>query len=606
MSEDKSLLGGLSRRQFAQGAVAVGVAGVLGAMASRAAYADEADDSEEGKSLTSDEIAAQTGTSTTNGTIDNPPDPVPEDEIVETIDCDILVIGAGVSGMACTMYASSEGANVQVLEKSPHEGVHRLSVAGVNAKYAENFSDAKIDPKDFTWDFYRCEAGFQSKMPIVSRYAKDSGKWIDWLAEHVADYDWMLLPFPTAEGFNGRSQTEDMVWPDYATTYMFQDPEGNSLGTGVSPNWMALFHEMADDYGATFHFNEPAYYLEREDGGRVTGAISRSRLDGTYRRYNASKGVLIAAGDFYNEKEMLHRYAPFLERCVSTIAEPNNTGDMHKAAMWVGAAMDDFSAGDLFAIQNAESKNWISPVEGEDGYNPMLDVARGCMWAPAVAGIPATMWVDDGGRRFVNEDMNTFQQAGGQTLITTPTGKAWSIWDSGWETKFPEGWESAVAGLLSMFSINTQDEIEKEIDEGLIQRYDSLEELAEGCGFDPDYFVATVDRYNKLCDDGEDTDCYKAPQWLVRIDEPPYYAAHWGCMITSTRCGIKIDESAHVIDTEGQVIPGLYAAGNNAGNFYGMAYAGTFGGSGIGHGQFFSWVAARDMLGEDVINTEEA
>lgn len=91
---------------------------------------------------------------------------------------------------------------------------------------------------------------------------------------------------------------------------------------------------------------------------------------------------------------------------------------------------------------------------------------------------------------------------------------------------------------------------------------------------------------------------------MTSIDTPPYYAAHWGCMITSTRCGLKTDECARVIGTDSQVIPGLYAAGNNGGNFYGLNYPGTFGGTGIGHGQFFSYQAARDMLGETIIVTE--
>ena len=596
---------GVSRRSFMQGALATGVAGVIGAMGARSrAYAEEQEEAE--TTLTEDYLRQTTGSATTNGTMDQAPDAVSEDEIVETIDCDIVVVGAGVSGMAAIMYASAQGADVHVLEKSGHEGVHRLCVAGANPTFLESITDAKVEPKDFTWDAYRCMGGFQTKMPLLSRYAKDSGKWVDWIQEAITPYGWTLLPFPAFSGNpNVRTQDEYDVWPSYDFTFMFQDPDGNSLATGSSPNWMELFREVAEDNGATFHFDEPGYYLEREDGGRVTGIISRNTVNGEYRRYNASMGVLLCAGDFYNDKQMVHKYAPHLEKCVSSIAEPNDAGDMHKAGLWIGAAMDDYSAGDLFGFQNVLNKNWISPVEGDEDYNPMLEVVRGCMWAPSMAGVPLSMWVDDGGRRFCNEDMNTFQQAGACNVLATPTGKAWSIWDGEWESKLPDTWESELDGLIAMMSVNTQTEIDKEIEEGLIQKYDTLEELAEGCGFDTDYFLETVARYNKLAEAGEDVDCFKNPIWLATIDTPPYYAAHWGCMITSTRCGLKTDEHSRVIDTEGQIIPGLYAAGNNGGNFYGLNYPGTFGGTGIGHGQFFSWVAARDMLGEDVINTEE-
>lgn len=550
-------------------------------------------------------VAEATGAPSTNGRMLEAPDPVSESDIVETVECDMVVVGAGVAGMAGIMYASNSGLNVHVVEKSSTYGVHRLACAGINPKCAEQFTSAKIDPKEFTEDLYRCIGGVQGKIPVISQYATDSGNWVDWIYEHIAEYGWTLLPqLPTNQT---RHMDEYDVWPSYDLCYHFQDAEGNSIDTGTSPNWMKLFYEMSCDYGAVFHFNEPGFYLEREGDGRVTGVITRNNLDGTYRRYNASKGVLLTAGDFYNDKEMVHEYAPFLERCVSSICEPNNTGDMHKAAMWVGAAMDDFSAGDLFGFQNVQNKNWISPRPGDDDYSPLYDVVRGTMWAPAVAANPV-LWVDDGGRRFTNEGQKNFQQAGSQTLLTTPTGKAWSIWDSAWESKFPEDYTTNNPGgaLIMMMSCTSPAQMQKEIDEGLIQEYDSLEELAEGCGFDVDCFMDTVSRYNYLCEKGVDEDCFKDPRWLTSIDTPPYYAAHWGSMITSTRCGIKTDERSRVIDTEGKVIPGLYAAGNNGGNFYGLNYPGTFGGTGIGHGQYFSYQAARDILGEAAPEMKEA
>lgn len=573
-----------TRRTFVRGAVAAGMATTLASMGARAAQAGE------------------TGAPSTNGSYTQAPDPVPEEDIVETIYCDVVVVGAGVAGMPGIIYAAQQGLNVHVLEKGPKEGVHRLNVSGLNAKFAENFSDQKIDPKDFVLDMLRCSSSFQSKSPLVARYANYSGALIDWMVDTVASYGWTLAPMAQfATGFNQRMTFDYDPWPTYDCAYVWVNDQGQNIGMGVSPNWIHLFKQIAEDDGVTFHFNEPGYYLEREPGGRVTGIIPRDVYYGKYRRYNTSKGVLLAAGDFYNDKEMVHKYAPHLEKCVSSICEPQNTGDMHKAGIWVGAAMDDYSAGDLFAFENTACNNWCSPVPGDEDYVPTLDVVHGTMWAPAMAGMPV-LWVDDGGRRFTSEGIFNYQQSCGQNLLATPTGKAWSIWDSTWESKFPEDWATNNPGgtLLSMMAMNTQTEIDKEVEIGLIQKYDTIEELAEGCGFDYDYFKATLDRYNELCDLGEDLDCYKNPRWLQRWDTPPFYAAHWGIMITSTRCGLKTDENAHVIDTQGQIIPGLYAAGNNGGNFYGMNYPGTFGGTGIAHGQFFSWIAAHDMAGQDI------
>lgn len=154
-----------------------------------------------------------------------------------------------------------------------------------------------------------------------------------------------------------------------------------------------------------------------------------------------------------------------------------------------------------------------------------------------------------------------------------------------------------------MMSVTTQGEIDREVEAGIIKKFDTTDDLASGCGFEGDQLKETLDRYNYLSTKGLDEDCYKEAKWLMSIDAPPFHAAHWGVMITSTRCGLKTDEHGRVMDTNGQEIPALYAAGNNGGNFYGVSYPGTFGGTGIGHGQFYSWTAARDMLGEDVIYT---
>ena len=142
----------------------------------------------------------------------------------------------------------------------------------------------------------------------------------------------------------GNSKTEGNVWNDYMTMYMFMDPEGNSIITGKSPDWVELMGDIAAENGAQFHFNEPLVRLEREEGedGRCTGVITQHCITGAYRRFKASKGILLAAGDFFQDKEMVHKYCRHLEKVTMSIAEPNNSGDTHKAALWIGAEMDDY------------------------------------------------------------------------------------------------------------------------------------------------------------------------------------------------------------------------------------------------------------------------
>ena len=99
---------------------------------------------------------------------------------------------------------------------------------------------------------------------------------------------------------------------------------------------------------------------------------------------------------------------------------------------------------------------------------------------------------------------------------------------------------------------------------------DTIEALAAHVGFDPEVLKATVERYNELCDKGVDDDFGKDPQYLVKI-EAPYYLLRMPMICTDGYNGARINEFAQVIDTNGQPIPGLYAAGQSSdclGRFY--------------------------------------
>ena len=116
---------------------------------------------------------------------------------------------------------------------------------------------------------------------------------------------------------------------------------------------------------------------------------------------------------------------------------------------------------------------------------------------------------------------------------------------------------------------NTQEEVDKNVENGITFKFDTIEELCEHCGFDKDIFMATFERYNELCEAGEDLDFYKDPLWMNAIDTPPFYASKHCSSMTSTRGGLKNDERCRVLDKEGRPIPGLYAAGEVTGGIHG-------------------------------------
>ena len=150
--------------------------------------------------------------------------------------------------------------------------------------------------------------------------------------------------------------------------------------------------------------------------------------------------------------------------------------------------------------------------------------------------------------------------------------------------------------------MNTPEQLEIDIKNGITVQADTLEELVEQMGVDPEIFNEQLERYHGFCAAGKDLDFYKNPLWLTTIDTPPFYASRHVVSITSTRGGLRNDEHCRVLDKEGMPIPGLYAAGNTAGSFYGNVYPPNVMGSGIGHGQCFAWLAVKDILGLDYIH----
>lgn len=600
MSE-KSTLGMSTRRGFLKGAATAAGLGALGALGVGtdpiAAMADEeviADPLREGGRVSTAEVREAV-----DGAYQflKDPGPIPESEITSTVECEILVVGSGMSGLPAAAYAATQGANVHVVEKSSRHGVSRTSCAGCNSQLGLEAGFPRYNYQELAGELWRMTGGFQSKLPNVMSYFRESGKFVDWASQALAPYGWMLTPSYSYLAYNGI--VEGPFWNDYhgvAFVYACLDP-----GDDPNPEILDAFEAMLTDNGGQLHCNTRAVRIEREEGeGRVTGVITQDLVTGEYTRYNASAGVLLCAGDFQSDKEMLHRYAPWMEKCIHSMAEPGAVGDMHKAALWVGAAMDDVSAGDLFAFQNTQCNNWLRPGPEDPLYatNPMFQMFTADIWCPAFSGLPL-LWVDSGGHRFTCEESVENIMTMGSAILSNPDGCMWTIYDSSTPDRLPEDWNNlATMGFFSCFAVNTLEQADKEVELGITKRFDTLEELAEGCGFDPQVFAETIERYNHLCDKGRDYDCAKSAKWLLKLQDPPFYATKTGVSSTSTRCGLKTDSRVRVLDTQSRIIPGLYAAGNNGGNFYGITYPGSLGCTGIGHGQCLAWLAVLDMLGQ--------
>ena len=140
------------------------------------------------------------------------------------------------------------------------------------------------------------------------------------------------------------------------------------------------------------------------------------------------------------------------------------------------------------------------------------------------------------------------------------------------------------------------------VDAGAIKRCDTIEELEAALGLREGLLVEEVQKWNDACAAGEDyVDDYKYdPSWLIAIDEPPYYGAKIGGHIFTTKCGVRINKDVQAIDTEGAVIPGLYAGWHTAGgangenNVSGRPFGGIYGD--VGQSFVGGFMAAEALL----------
>ena len=573
---------GITRRNFLTGAAVAGAGATLMGLVGCSSGGGEASketSGEDAKAPESVEVA------TDAKPWEVAPEPIPDSEIDETVDCDIVIVGAGIAGLPASMLAAEQGANVHIVEKAGTYGTARLCTSGFNAKL-QTENGIHYDRKEFISEAWKITNGVQGRMSSYGKWFDNSGPYVDWLQEIFQSQGYDLV----AQQVNGFKVTNDGIgqqgyesfWTAFASMIYFVDKDGKTLDSGVNPDWTGIMAKYAEDHGATFHYNSPAVQLVRDENGegRVTSVICESE-DGSYVKYNASKGILLTTGDFASNKEMMGYYNRSLLKASTAIAEVKNTGDGHKMGLWVGADIDDFACGDCFPFVGVTL----------DNKRPQSDQTKSYA---AVASLPVLM-VDCTGRRIAAENL-PFQGFSIPKITSTPDGAAFSVWDSAWESKFPSDYPKG-----DYLSTNTAAQVEIDIEAGTIHKADTLEELAEIVGFDKDIFIANVERYNELCEKGEDLDFYKSPLWMTTIDTPPYYVSKHIVSVTSTRGGLKINDQMQVLDKKGLAIPGLYAAGNTAGSFYGNVYPPNIMGTGIGHGQCFGWLAIKDMLGMEVL-----
>ncbi len=187
------------------------------------------------------------------------------------------------------------------------------------------------------------------------------------------------------------------------------------------------------------------------------------------------------------------------------------------------------------------------------------------------------MWVDPKGERFCDESICFYDSSVGNANARSREGYTWSIFDEGVIRRMLErGIDKNVA--IDSMPGSKPTGIEREIKAALDKKStevfeaDSVEALASKMGVNPAVLKKTVDEYNDYCEKKHDKDFAKDPKYLWPIKGLKYYAVKARTVFLGTMGGIKINEKAEALDKKETAIPGLYAAGFDAGGMYGDSY----------------------------------
>ncbi|MBM6999167.1 FAD-dependent oxidoreductase [bacterium] len=490
----------ISRRGFISGAAAISAA-AFGSRGISLAHAEE--------------LAA---TAPTMPSFFSKPDQVKDADINEEHDYDIVVVGAGHAGLAAAASAIKNGVSVCVVEKAEATNTQGNEASGIDLSKSD---EAAVQ---YLVNEHLKANGFRPRRDVVETWAHRSGEALHFLMDFHADGD-NPLKYEYDEG-----EVKPIEYPDtdkVATLFWIVPTEGNYMAAGKS------LAAQVERKGADFYYSMPAQQLVQDASGAVTGVICQSS-DGKLVRFNANRGVILCAGDYQNDPEMVSWLLP--DFATSEPKQVGKTGDGIKMALWAGGVIEP-----------------VGHTKMSHGYGagPMGD--------------QPFLLLNMAGERFCSEDTPLWQR---QTFFRfdDQTCQYVQLFDANYETQV-KGWGGTPTAQEKLSSYMPESPDYKK---GQLFSADTLEELAEKLKVtDVDAFVASVKRYNELAAQGTDDDFGKPAKYLKPVDTPPFYGVYRSQGITAITSGVITDAEQRVLDADDKPIPGLYAAGNTAGGFFG-------------------------------------
>lgn len=446
---------------------------------------------------------------------------------------ELVIVGGGLAGFSAALEAALSGHQVILLEKQAETGGSSamsggcLAFAGTDLQRENQIEDSS----ELLFNDLREVGQFENDESLVRVYVDNQLDTYEWLKQAGVQFGRNI------EASSGQSvpRVHNVDPADTVRTIAARAKETGKVQVLTSAAAQRL--------------------IRNAQTGRVEGVSVLQ--DGNTYSVRGRLGVLLASGGFCRNAELVHRYAPQYDAAVF-IGGEGNVGDGLKMAWQIGADNRD-----MIYIKGTYGKH---PTD-ETNHHSCLAVYKG-----AIA-------VNQDGKRFVDESIS--YKLLGDACIRQPYGATYQILDR----KILESGDNLTRIL----------DLERRLEEGLMIEAETLEQLAALIEVPSETLLETVASYNGYVDAGADPEFgrqHLVHQYgdLVRIEQGPYYAYPSTAAVFGTYCGLCIDREMRVLDVYGNVLDGLYAAGEIVGGLHGAAY---MTGTALGKAAIFGRVAAR-------------
>ena len=425
---------------------------------------------------------------------------------------DVVVIGAGGAGFSAAIEAKNAGANVVLLEKMPAVGGNSL-ISGAEMNAARNWVQPKLGILDDSAERHAADTfkggdkkGDMKVINVMTANALDAAKWCrDYLGVRFEDDNLFF--------FGGHSRKRALI------------PVGH---TGTE--FIAKFQAKADELGIPVITDMKAEELIKDKTGRVVGVKATSH--GATYTFNAKGGVVLATGGFGANKAMVKKYNPKIDEPYKTTDAPGTTGEALYMAKRAGAQLVNMG--------------YIQTY-------PICDPISGVIELIADSRFDGAIMLNQEGKRFVEELER--RDVLSEAILKQTGNYCWVLWNDN-------------IGKISNTVKEHPTEYEAFTKQGIMATCPDLKCIADFTKMPLKQLESTVKRVSSMAGKGNDKDFHHRGG-LMDMSEGQYYVIKAVPSTHHTMGGVRINEKAQALTAKGQVIPGLWAAGEVTGVTHG-------------------------------------